>query len=288
MDPNWNVQRPYGQPEIPPGQPQFVRMPGQQMPPRMPGPYVGQPPVVGPMGMPTPPPPPPQPPMTGQYSFLSFSWTSYPTSVICILNLILHMYKWDTMCYAWNCSDDSENLFDYTSCGMPYHCICVSWFSCIINYFNEWVDGLYKILCILTSGELTPELERQQQQYEDWLMKHGNYLEMQVKSLEQQIGKCKRTKKAINARNRQVRVSFLFISMNKTGRYKHVHVGNIYLKFSACRCHCTCVVCGTKIFILTGRNLLIFVIVTVKLTHIFVVVSTPWIVSWIISGKENG
>ncbi|XP_052693645.1 histone-lysine N-methyltransferase 2C-like isoform X7 [Crassostrea angulata] len=123
VDPNWNVQRPYGQPEIPPGQPQFVRMPGQQMPPRMPGPYVGQPPgVVGPMGIPTPPPPPPQPPMT---------------------------------------------------------------------------------------GELTPELERQQQQYEDWLMKHGNYLEMQVKTLEQQIGKCKRTKKAINARNRQAK---------KTGR----------------------------------------------------------------------
>ena len=35
-------------------------------------------------------------------------------------------------------------------------------------------------------------------------MKHGNYLDMQVKQLEQQIGKCKRTKKAINARNRQV------------------------------------------------------------------------------------
>lgn len=58
------------------------------------------------------------------------------------------------------------------------------------------------------TGELTPELERQQQQYEDWLLKHGNYLEMQVKALEQQIGKCKRTKKAINARNRQVKMVF--------------------------------------------------------------------------------
>ncbi|XP_055997566.1 histone-lysine N-methyltransferase 2C-like isoform X11 [Ostrea edulis] len=122
VDPNWNVQRPYGQPEIPPGQPPFVRMPGQQMPPRMPGPYGAQPPGIGPMGIPQPPPPPPPPPMT---------------------------------------------------------------------------------------GELTPELERQQQQYEDWLLKHGNYLEMQVKALEQQIGKCKRTKKAINARNRQAK---------KTGR----------------------------------------------------------------------
>ncbi|XP_062583386.1 histone-lysine N-methyltransferase 2C-like [Saccostrea cucullata] len=121
-DPNWNpnVQRPYGQPEIPPGQPPFVRMPGQQMPPRMPGPYGGQPPGMGPMGIPPPPQPPPQPPMT---------------------------------------------------------------------------------------GELTPELERQQQQYEDWLVKHGNYIEMQVKALEQQIGKCKRTKKAINARNRQAKKS---------------------------------------------------------------------------------
>lgn len=69
----------------------------------------------------------------------------------------------------------------------------------------------------LISGELTPELERQQQQYEDWLMKHGNYLEMQVKTLEQQIGKCKRTKKAINARNRQVRVGFLFLWIKVEG-----------------------------------------------------------------------
>lgn len=185
VDPNWNVQRPYGQPEIPPGQPQFVRMPGQQMPPRMPGPYVGQPPgVVGPMGIPTPPPPPPQPPMTGQYSFQSFSWTRYPISVIYILSIILHMCKWGMLCYALNCFDDSENPF---------------WQSHLI------------------SGELTPELERQQQQYEDWLMKHGNYLEMQVKTLEQQIGKCKRTKKAINARNRQVRVGFLFLWIKVEG-----------------------------------------------------------------------
>lgn len=73
------------------------------------------------------------------------------------------------------------------------------WYECSPPEFS----GNAVVSCY-DSGELTPELERQQQQYEDWLMKHGNYLDMQVKQLEQQIGKCKRTKKAINARNRQV------------------------------------------------------------------------------------
>lgn len=54
------------------------------------------------------------------------------------------------------------------------------------------------------TGEVSPEIERQHVQYEDWLMKHSQYLEMQIKALETQIAKCKRTKKAINARNRQV------------------------------------------------------------------------------------
>lgn len=49
-----------------------------------------------------------------------------------------------------------------------------------------------------------PDSDRQYYQYEHWLMKHGEFLEMQVKFLEQQIQKQKRTKKAINARNRQV------------------------------------------------------------------------------------
>ena len=53
-------------------------------------------------------------------------------------------------------------------------------------------------------GETGPEAERQQIQYEHWLNKHGEFLEMQMKFLEQQIQKQKRTKKAINARNRQV------------------------------------------------------------------------------------
>ncbi|XP_052093536.1 histone-lysine N-methyltransferase 2C-like isoform X6 [Mytilus californianus] len=54
-------------------------------------------------------------------------------------------------------------------------------------------------------GEVSPEIERQHVQYEDWLMKHSQYLEMQIKALETQIAKCKRTKKAINARNRQAK-----------------------------------------------------------------------------------
>ena len=58
------------------------------------------------------------------------------------------------------------------------------------------------------SGEISPEIERQHVQYEDWLMKHSQYLEMQIKALETQIAKCKRTKKAINARNRQVKIMY--------------------------------------------------------------------------------
>lgn len=75
----------------------------------------------------------------------------------------------------------------------------LGWYECSPPEFSG-----NAVVSYYDSGELTPELERQQQQYEDWLMKHGNYLDMQVKQLEQQIGKCKRTKKAINARNRQV------------------------------------------------------------------------------------
>ncbi|XP_052230616.1 uncharacterized protein LOC127844448 isoform X3 [Dreissena polymorpha] len=41
--------------------------------------------------------------------------------------------------------------------------------------------------------------------YNSWLNQHGEYLEMRVKFVEQQIQKQKRTKKAINARNRQAK-----------------------------------------------------------------------------------
>lgn len=50
----------------------------------------------------------------------------------------------------------------------------------------------------------TPEVDQQHFVYENWLVKQGEYLEMRVKFIEQQIQKQKRTKKAINARNRQV------------------------------------------------------------------------------------
>ena len=59
---------------------------------------------------------------------------------------------------------------------------------------------------IFLTGETGPEAEQQHLLYDTWLVRHGEFLEGQVKYLEQQIQKQKRTKKAINARNRQVTV----------------------------------------------------------------------------------
>ncbi|XP_048237798.1 histone-lysine N-methyltransferase 2C-like isoform X4 [Haliotis rufescens] len=55
------------------------------------------------------------------------------------------------------------------------------------------------------SSEVGPEYDRQQLQYEDWLTKQAQFLDMQIKLLEQQIAKQKRTKKSIQARQRQAR-----------------------------------------------------------------------------------
>ncbi|XP_052804919.1 histone-lysine N-methyltransferase 2D-like isoform X3 [Mya arenaria] len=51
----------------------------------------------------------------------------------------------------------------------------------------------------------TPDMDKQHFVYENWLTKQREYLDMRVKFLEQQIQKQKRTKKAINARNRQAK-----------------------------------------------------------------------------------
>ncbi|XP_070175347.1 histone-lysine N-methyltransferase 2C-like isoform X3 [Littorina saxatilis] len=51
----------------------------------------------------------------------------------------------------------------------------------------------------------SPEYDRQVLQYEDWLSKTTQYLDLQVKMLEQQIQKQKRAKKTIQARQRQAR-----------------------------------------------------------------------------------
>ena len=63
------------------------------------------------------------------------------------------------------------------------------------------------------SAELAPSVEydRQVLQYEDWLSKQTQYLDVQVKMLEQQIQKQKRAKKTIQARQRQVSVSCSFL-----------------------------------------------------------------------------
>ena len=67
-------------------------------------------------------------------------------------------------------------------------------------------------------GETGPEAEQQHRLYDTWLVGQGDFLEGQVKYLEQQIQKQKRTKKAINARNRQVYITvsfYLRYSMHK-------------------------------------------------------------------------
>ncbi|KAK3105764.1 hypothetical protein FSP39_005042 [Pinctada imbricata] len=57
------------------------------------------------------------------------------------------------------------------------------------------------------TGEMTQELDMQFRQYEDWLFKQAQYLDKQQKTVEQQVQKYKRQKKAINARNRQAKKS---------------------------------------------------------------------------------
>ncbi|XP_069119821.1 histone-lysine N-methyltransferase 2C-like isoform X3 [Argopecten irradians] len=71
-------------------------------------------------------------------------------------------------------------------------------------------------------GELNPELERQHLQYEEWLIKQSQYLEMQVKALEQQINKCKRTKKAINARGRSAKKANKEVPLQDTQELERV------------------------------------------------------------------
>ena len=60
------------------------------------------------------------------------------------------------------------------------------------------------LLPYLFTVDTAPDSDQQHYMYENWLGKQKDYLEMQVKFVEQQIQKQKRTKKAINARNRQV------------------------------------------------------------------------------------
>ena len=74
------------------------------------------------------------------------------------------------------------------------------------------------------SAELAPSVEydRQVLQYEDWLSKQTQYLDVQVKMLEQQIQKQKRAKKTIQARQRQVSVSCsILLSLRDTCDVSH-------------------------------------------------------------------
>ncbi|KAK6183545.1 hypothetical protein SNE40_011007 [Patella caerulea] len=55
------------------------------------------------------------------------------------------------------------------------------------------------------SGDMPGELDPKRIPYEDWLLKQGQFLEMQVKLFEQQTQKQKRAKRSIQARQRQAR-----------------------------------------------------------------------------------
>lgn len=56
-----------------------------------------------------------------------------------------------------------------------------------------------------SAGEpLTEQERRTQMKYEEWLMQHAQLTAMQVKYLEQQIGKQRKTKKQLQNKSKQV------------------------------------------------------------------------------------
>ena len=64
---------------------------------------------------------------------------------------------------------------------------------------------------VADSGEPMTDADRQQQlQYEEWLTQHGQWLAVQVKFLEQQVGKHRKAKKSLAAKQRQVRTPGLY------------------------------------------------------------------------------
>ena len=80
------------------------------------------------------------------------------------------------------------------------------------------------------AGELGPDYHRQMMQYEDWLTKQAQFLDMHIKLLEQQIQKQKRAKKTIQARQRQVRYGTYCMSGRQVYRAKMGGGGGISLQ----------------------------------------------------------
>ena len=69
----------------------------------------------------------------------------------------------------------------------------------IISYCSDYCKWHFNdivYLLIVAPGEVMSEADRQQQlQYEEWLMQQSHLLGMQLKYLEQQIAKQRKTKK---------------------------------------------------------------------------------------------
>jgi hypothetical protein len=55
---------------------------------------------------------------------------------------------------------------------------------------------------------LTEEEQRQQMDYEEWLMQQANFLGSQVRTLESQVTKLRRQKKSLTSKQKQVLFSF--------------------------------------------------------------------------------
>ncbi len=53
----------------------------------------------------------------------------------------------------------------------------------------------------------TEEERRQQAAYEEWMMQYTQYISLNVKAGEDKVAKFRKTKKSLNAKNRQVRIA---------------------------------------------------------------------------------
>jgi len=51
----------------------------------------------------------------------------------------------------------------------------------------------------------TEEERRQQVAYEEWMVQHAHWLNLNIKQGEQQVAKFRKAKKSLNAKSRQVR-----------------------------------------------------------------------------------
>lgn len=72
------------------------------------------------------------------------------------------------------------------------------------------------LLCVVDAAVAEPQTDEERQavlKYEEWLQQNDIWLSSNVQSLEQQVAKYRRTKKALNAKQRVVCLSVSLCSM---------------------------------------------------------------------------